>query len=384
MAASMHKSGVVTRRRLHRSNGSIPDALARRDAVGMRIRLRRARSVAAQALRRLTLLAEGTALLSSAVNVDHALAGIARLLVVEVADFCAIEAVEHGELLPVATAHRSPEKARVFAEMRRLYPVDPTRPSPLAEVVRTGRPVRWESPEPVEVRAIARDEAHHALLLQLLTRFTVAVPMLVGGRVVGVMKIGSYERSITDEDCAFFEQLASRAALLIENARAYRAEREARVAAEEAVARLARQEGISARLYQDELRSNDRLRLLAQAGELLSRSLDYEVEDRLPLETYLEVVEMKKIVENRANWPLFKEVFNIPEPGEKGLAKNLKWMERINELRRIPAHPARERKYKVDDFLYIDLVHDDLMRRIKEAQANPVLEISLGIEDQDA
>ena len=70
------------------------------------------------------------------------------------------------------------------------------------------------------------------------------------------------------------------------------------------------------------------------------RSLDADVEDRLPLETYLEVVEMKKIVENRLNWPLFKTVFNIPEPGEKGLAKNLKWMERINELRRIPAHPA--------------------------------------------
>ena len=273
----MHKSGVVTRRHLYRSNGSIPDALARRDAAGMRVRLRRARSVAARALRCLTLLAEGTALLSSAVNVDHALAGIARLLVVEVADFCAIETVEHGELLAVATAHRSPEKSRLFAEMCRLYPVDPARPTPLAEVVRTGRSMRWESPEPAAVRAIAHDEAHHALLLQVLTRFTIAVPMLVGGRVVGVMKIGSYGRSISDEDCAFFEQLASRAALLIENARAYRAEREARLAAEEAVARLARQESISARLYQDELRSNERLRLLAQAGELLSLSLDYEV-----------------------------------------------------------------------------------------------------------
>ena len=114
------------------------------------------------------------------------------------------------------------------------------------------------------------------------------------------------------------------------------------------------------------------------------RSLDADVEDRLPLETYLEVVEMKKIVENRLNWPLFKTVFNIQEPGEKGLAKNLKWMERINELRRIPAHPARERKYKVEDFQYIDLIHEELMKRIKEAQANPVLEGSPIPEDEDA
>jgi DGQHR domain-containing protein len=119
-------------------------------------------------------------------------------------------------------------------------------------------------------------------------------------------------------------------------------------------------------------------------SEAYKRSLDYEVEERLPLETYLEVVEMKKIVENKQNWPLFKSVFNIPEPGEKGFAKNLKWMERVNELRRIPAHPARERKYKVEDFQYIDLIHDELMKRIKEAQANPVLEGSPVAEDEDA
>ena len=114
------------------------------------------------------------------------------------------------------------------------------------------------------------------------------------------------------------------------------------------------------------------------------RSLDYEVEERLPLETYLEVVEMKKVVENRMNWPLFKGVFNIPEPGEKGLAKNLKWMERVNELRRIPAHPARERKYKVEDFHYIDVIHEELTKRIREAQENPVVEGAPDAEDQDA
>ena len=85
-----------------------------------------------------------------------------------------------------------------------------------------------------------------------------------------------------------------------------------------------------------------------------------------------EVVEMKKIIECRQNWGLFKNAFNIPEPGEKGLAKNLKWMDRINELRRIPAHPARERRYKAEDFEYINFVYDELMKRLKQAQANPV------------
>ncbi len=112
------------------------------------------------------------------------------------------------------------------------------------------------------------------------------------------------------------------------------------------------------------------------------RAQDYDTEERLPLEAYLEVVEMKKIVENKSHWHLFKAVFNIPEPGEKGLAKNLKWMERVNELRRIPAHPARERRYKVEDFEYIDFVHSELLQRIQEAQRNPTLE-PLGTSSED-
>ena len=111
-------------------------------------------------------------------------------------------------------------------------------------------------------------------------------------------------------------------------------------------------------------------------ADAYKRSLDYDVEERLPLETYLEVVEMKKIVESRQNWPLFKTVFNIPEPGEKGVAKNTKWMIRVNELRRIPAHPARERHYRLEDFEYIDFIYSHLMQRLEEAQKNPVLEVS--------
>lgn len=114
------------------------------------------------------------------------------------------------------------------------------------------------------------------------------------------------------------------------------------------------------------------------------RSLDYEVEDRLPLETYLEVIDFKKIVEHKQNWPWFKPVFNIPEPGEKGHAKNLKWMERVNELRRIQAHPADKRHYKVEDFDYIDYVHQEFIRRLREAPQNPVLETTEPQEESDA
>lgn len=113
------------------------------------------------------------------------------------------------------------------------------------------------------------------------------------------------------------------------------------------------------------------------------RSLDEEIEDRPPLETYLDVIDFKKIVENKQNWQLFRPVFNIPDPGEKGHAKNLKWMERLNELRRITAHPSEKRHYKVDDFDYIDYVHQEFFERLAEAQEHPVLDAVMQ-EDSDA
>ncbi|CAN5691117.1 hypothetical protein BH10ACI4_BH10ACI4_34610 [soil metagenome] len=115
-----------------------------------------------------------------------------------------------------------------------------------------------------------------------------------------------------------------------------------------------------------------------------NRSLDTDLDDRLPPETYLEVLEMKKVVEAKPVWPWFKSVFNIPEPNEKGQAKNLKWMERINELRRIPAHPAKERKYKVEDFEYIDFIYDEFTKRLStamKAQDTAFLDPVLGEDD---
>jgi len=104
------------------------------------------------------------------------------------------------------------------------------------------------------------------------------------------------------------------------------------------------------------------------------KSLDQDDDDRLPLENYLDFIDYKKIVENKTHWPIFKTVFDIPEPGEKGYAKNVKWMERINELRRIPAHATEKRNYKVTDFEYIDYIHEEFFRRIEEENAEPTID----------
>jgi DNA sulfur modification protein DndB len=112
------------------------------------------------------------------------------------------------------------------------------------------------------------------------------------------------------------------------------------------------------------------------------RSLDYEDQDRLALENYLDVIDYKKIVESKQNWGVFKDVFDSPDPGDKGHAKNVRWMDRINELRRISAHPSKERGYKVEDFAYLDFVHQRLNENLRDApdpsQINPAADPNSG------
>jgi DGQHR domain-containing protein len=95
-----------------------------------------------------------------------------------------------------------------------------------------------------------------------------------------------------------------------------------------------------------------------------TKSLEDEPEDRCSLDHYLDFIEYKKIIENKTHWKLFKSLFDIPEPGEKGYSKNVRWMERINELRRIPAHATERRHYKASDFEYIDFVYEEFSSRL--------------------
>lgn len=91
-----------------------------------------------------------------------------------------------------------------------------------------------------------------------------------------------------------------------------------------------------------------------------------EGKNEVPLEAYFDFIDFKKIVEIKDYWQEFKVYFDIPEPDEKGLAKNIKWMDRINELRRLPAHSSEQRAYEPGDFEYIEYIYTSLMKRIED------------------
>lgn len=95
------------------------------------------------------------------------------------------------------------------------------------------------------------------------------------------------------------------------------------------------------------------------------KSSEYDIDERGPQESYLDFIDFKKIIEKSDRWPIFKDIFHIPLDGEKGVAKAISWMDRVNELRRIPAHAGDGRKYKASDFPLIEKIHSALAERIR-------------------
>lgn len=89
-----------------------------------------------------------------------------------------------------------------------------------------------------------------------------------------------------------------------------------------------------------------------ESANIKSAAYDRQLQDKSPQprEGYLGILDLKAIVRQKNNWAHFQDVFNIPLPGERGKTYYLDWMEKFNELRRIPAHPSGGRTYAEEDY----------------------------------
>ncbi len=90
------------------------------------------------------------------------------------------------------------------------------------------------------------------------------------------------------------------------------------------------------------------------------------VEKRLRKEAYLDFLDLMKIVRQKENWPHFEAVFNIPMSGEKGKVYYLDWWEKLNDLRRIPAHPSSMRVYDEQDYAFVSWLKVELYGRLEK------------------
>ena len=172
-------------------------------------------------------LADAGQLLASSLDYEQTLERVARMIVPRLADWCGIDMVdEHGDLVHVAVAHADPSKVELAHELRRRYPPDLDAETGVPAIVRGGPAELYrEIPDEILVQA-ARDEDHLRILREVGMRSAMAVPMRIGNTTLGVISFVSAEsgRRFDDDDLAFAQDLALRAATAAQNARLYAAQ----------------------------------------------------------------------------------------------------------------------------------------------------------------
>ena len=149
---------------------------------------------------------------------------VAQLAVPQIADWCAVDVLsDTGDITRLAVAHKDPAKIAVAKNLARDYPEDPASPYGIHQVIRTRSSVSMAR-IPDELFAQSGRDAHHLEMLRDLgLKSYMCVPLCAHDRVLGVLTFVSAEsgREYGAADLRFAEDVAARAALAIDNARAY-------------------------------------------------------------------------------------------------------------------------------------------------------------------
>jgi len=177
-----------------------------------------------QASQQAALLAEVGVVLAGSLQFETTLKTVANMAVPAIADWCAVDILtEERKLERLAVAHIDPAKIDLARTVQSRYE-DPQSPYTPASVVRTSAPVMVKEISDEMIVAAARgDEERIRLVRSLGMRSYMAVPLTAHGRTFGALTFATAEsgRVYSDDDFRFAQDVAFRAALAVDNARAY-------------------------------------------------------------------------------------------------------------------------------------------------------------------
>jgi PAS domain S-box-containing protein len=169
-----------------------------------------------------SFLAEASAVLASSLDYEATLATVTRLAVPQLADWCAIDLEDHGQVHRLGVAHVDAAKLPLAREYHRLYPPDLQADSGVGAVIRTGKPQYFPHVSEDMLEANAHDQRHLAMLRELGVQAFVIMPLAARDRVFGAITLVTISRDLEQDDFKLAEDLARRAGVAIENARLFR------------------------------------------------------------------------------------------------------------------------------------------------------------------
>jgi signal transduction histidine kinase/CHASE3 domain sensor protein len=171
------------------------------------------------------LLSDASRVLQSTLDYEKTLDAVARMAVGDLSDWCAVDLVDSdGTIRQVVVAHVDEARIKWARELNKRYPPDYSGPTGVGHVIKTGQPEIYPDITDEMLVAGARDEDHLGLMRELRFRSALIVPMIARGRTLGALTLVSTDkgRRYGDEDVALAMEVATRAALAIDNAQLYR------------------------------------------------------------------------------------------------------------------------------------------------------------------
>ncbi len=175
------------------------------------------------------------AFLAATLDQRQAMRTLVAAAVPRFADWCFVDLLD-GDGIPrrVEVAHADPARAPLAAEMRALG-FGPGWATPGAQAIRDRAPRLFREITEEVLAWMTHDERHLAVLRAMKPNSLLSVPLLARDRAIGAITLvrSTIVPGFDEGDLAFAEELATPAALALDNARWHQAERAARAAAEE-------------------------------------------------------------------------------------------------------------------------------------------------------
>jgi len=186
---------------------------------------RSAHAEAEAAQRRLAFLAEASQEFTASLDYGLTLQRVADLAVRGLADACIVEVTMEDESFhQVAVSHVDAGKKQLLHElcrfpltMRELYPIT-------GAVLSAGQPNRAAELTDAHLTSLVRDPEHLQVLGALSVTSAIVAPLVARGQTLGVIALFSTQprRRFGPADLTLAQELASRAALAVDNAGLYR------------------------------------------------------------------------------------------------------------------------------------------------------------------
>jgi PAS domain S-box-containing protein len=170
-------------------------------------------------------LIAASAALDASLDPEQTLRTIVRTAVPQLGELCVIDLLdEDGAFGRAVAAAEDPAVARELEEIRMRSPLDPGGDHPVAQVLRSGEPMAIRDlGAPGALDQVAQSDEHRAFIDRAGYQSAAVVAMWARGRTLGVISFLHVrgDRRYDPEDLAYLRDLASRAAMALDNARLY-------------------------------------------------------------------------------------------------------------------------------------------------------------------